>query len=268
MDSWSFRVCHTTDESLAQVYRGSDSVKPLPIIWNNYPRWGPHNTIMFDDVRRNFVMNPQSGLRIHAFRDAHVNNATDRELLCLANYLELIASRQLDFTRLNHHRWSRYLEKHWQRHCDKRRRLTKELADTEPSSQSGDLVTPAAVIASTSLEPSGTVMITGTSVATHDSNLQYRHHHRHHDHQHRHRGHGHRHHHHHHRKSQLEGQLPNANGVNEALGVRMDSTDLIEMPCPGSSSSCTPPNLLNKLTVSSSEVESKSDFALFFLLFP
>ncbi|TGZ69536.1 hypothetical protein CRM22_003689 [Opisthorchis felineus] len=42
---------------------GVKEVKPLAVIWKNHPQWGPHNTIMFDDVRRNFIMNPQSGLR-------------------------------------------------------------------------------------------------------------------------------------------------------------------------------------------------------------
>lgn len=42
-------------------------VKPLGVIWGKYPdHFGPHNTIMFDDVRRNFLMNPQSGLKVRS----------------------------------------------------------------------------------------------------------------------------------------------------------------------------------------------------------
>lgn len=34
--------------------------KPLGVIWANFGgRWSNKNTVMFDDLRRNFVMNPQ-----------------------------------------------------------------------------------------------------------------------------------------------------------------------------------------------------------------
>lgn len=59
---------------------------------------------MFDDLRRNFVMNPQQGLRIRPFRSAHLNRATDRELLRLATYLSHIAKLD-DFSHLNHSKW-------------------------------------------------------------------------------------------------------------------------------------------------------------------
>ena len=39
-------------------------VKPLGVIWGKYPQWGKHNTIMFDDLRRNFLMNPKNGLKV------------------------------------------------------------------------------------------------------------------------------------------------------------------------------------------------------------
>ncbi|OON24022.1 HAD hydrolase, family IIID, partial [Opisthorchis viverrini] len=91
---------------------GVKEVKPLAVIWKNHPQWGPHNTIMFDDVRRNFIMNPQSGLRIRPYRDAHVNRTKDRELRGLALYLELIAAREKDFTLLHHNRWEKYVSKY------------------------------------------------------------------------------------------------------------------------------------------------------------
>ncbi|KAG5450850.1 Ubiquitin-like domain-containing CTD phosphatase 1 [Clonorchis sinensis] len=91
---------------------GVKEVKPLAVIWKNHPQWGPHNTIMFDDVRRNFIMNPQSGLRIRPYRDAHVNRTKDRELRGLALYLELIAAREKDFTVLHHNRWEKYVSKY------------------------------------------------------------------------------------------------------------------------------------------------------------
>ncbi|CAH8857885.1 unnamed protein product [Trichobilharzia szidati] len=92
--------------------RGIKEVKPLAVIWKNHPQWGPHNTIMFDDVRRNFIMNPQSGLRIRSYRDAHVNCSRDRELLHLIDYLELIAQQENDFTKLNHSNWEHYVHKY------------------------------------------------------------------------------------------------------------------------------------------------------------
>ncbi|CAH8540993.1 unnamed protein product [Heterobilharzia americana] len=91
---------------------GIKEVKPLAVIWKNHPHWGPHNTVMFDDVRRNFIMNPQSGLRIRSYRDAHTNCSHDRELLHLIEYLELIALKENDFNKLNHNSWERYLHKH------------------------------------------------------------------------------------------------------------------------------------------------------------
>lgn len=86
---------------------GVVNVKPLGIIWGKYKQFSAKNTIMFDDIRRNFIMNPQSGLRIRPFRDAHTNRAKDRELLKLSKYLELIAKVE-DFQTLNHKKWEEF----------------------------------------------------------------------------------------------------------------------------------------------------------------
>ena len=45
------------------------------------------NTIMVDNCRHNFLMNPRNGLRVRCFRDAHTNQVTDRELVELCQYL-------------------------------------------------------------------------------------------------------------------------------------------------------------------------------------
>lgn len=95
--------------------RGLVDVKPLGVIWGKYPAYSPKNTIMFDDIRRNFLMNPGSGLRIHAFREAHLNRGKDRELLKLADYLEAIANVD-DFQRLNHRDWEDYQTKKSHKH--------------------------------------------------------------------------------------------------------------------------------------------------------
>lgn len=88
---------------------GMIDVKPLGVIWGKFPQFSERNTIMFDDLRRNFLMNPQSGLRIRPFREAHLNRDTDQELVHLAKYLTLIAKLP-DFSHLRHSRWERYKE--------------------------------------------------------------------------------------------------------------------------------------------------------------
>lgn len=67
------------------------------------------NTIMFDDLRRNFVMNPQNGLTIKPFRKAHANRDSDRELVKLTQYLLAIADLE-DISVLDHKHWETYNE--------------------------------------------------------------------------------------------------------------------------------------------------------------
>ena len=65
---------------------------------------------MFDDLRRNFLMNPQNGLKIKPFKKAHQNRATDVELLRLTMYLQAIAKLD-DMSSLNHRSWEKYIDK-------------------------------------------------------------------------------------------------------------------------------------------------------------
>jgi ubiquitin-like domain-containing CTD phosphatase 1 len=81
--------------------------KPLGYLWAQHDGWTERNTIMFDDLRRNFVMNPQQGLRIRPFRNAHSARSTDDELLRLSVYLGAIAALD-DFSSLDHRRWESY----------------------------------------------------------------------------------------------------------------------------------------------------------------
>lgn len=67
------------------------------------------NTIMFDDLRRNFVMNPQNGLTIKPFRKAHANRDSDQELVKLTQYLLAIAELD-DLSSLNHGSWESFSE--------------------------------------------------------------------------------------------------------------------------------------------------------------
>ncbi|XP_072001582.1 ubiquitin-like domain-containing CTD phosphatase 1 isoform X2 [Engystomops pustulosus] len=91
--------------------RGLIDVKPLGVIWGKYGEfYTKKNTIMFDDIGRNFLMNPQNGLKIRPFMKAHLNRDKDKELLKLSEYLKEIAKLE-DLSELNHKHWERYLSK-------------------------------------------------------------------------------------------------------------------------------------------------------------
>nr|XP_039262618.1 ubiquitin-like domain-containing CTD phosphatase 1 [Styela clava] len=89
---------------------GVVNTKPLGVIWGKYDFYSAKNTIMFDDLRRNFLMNPQTGLKIRPFKLAHLYRSTDDELKKLSTYLTLISSLD-DFTTLEHRKWERYVRK-------------------------------------------------------------------------------------------------------------------------------------------------------------
>ncbi|TRZ22254.1 hypothetical protein HGM15179_004824 [Zosterops borbonicus] len=85
--------------------RGLIDVKPLGVIWGKFSEYySKKNTIMFDDIGRNFLMNPQNGLKIRPFMKAHLNRDKDKELLKLTQYLKEIAKLD-DFLELNHKHW-------------------------------------------------------------------------------------------------------------------------------------------------------------------
>lgn len=88
--------------------RGVVEVKPLAVIWGKFQQYSSKNTVMLDDIRRNFLMNPKSGLRIRPFFQAHLNRAKDTELLKLSTYLKNIAENSEDFNTLNHRKWESY----------------------------------------------------------------------------------------------------------------------------------------------------------------
>ncbi|XP_073423966.1 ubiquitin-like domain-containing CTD phosphatase 1 [Dendrobates tinctorius] len=91
--------------------RGLIAVKPLGVIWGKYGDfYSKKNTIMFDDIGRNFLMNPQNGLKIRPFMKAHLNRDKDKELLKLSQYLKEIAKLE-DLSDLNHKHWEKYLSK-------------------------------------------------------------------------------------------------------------------------------------------------------------
>uniref|UniRef100_A0A023GB63 Ubiquitin-like domain-containing CTD phosphatase 1 n=1 Tax=Amblyomma triste TaxID=251400 RepID=A0A023GB63_AMBTT len=104
LDSGAMISLHTSKYGLVDV-------KPLALIWGLVPAYHSGNTIMIDDIRRNFLMNPQSGLRVRPFRNAHRHRNTDRELLRLARYLKDIACSVSDFMELNHRNWETFMPK-------------------------------------------------------------------------------------------------------------------------------------------------------------
>lgn len=85
---------------------GLIDVKPLGVIWGKFPQYHKNNTIMFDDLRRNFLMNPTNGLKIKPFKNAHTSRSTDRELIKLARYLRIISLME-SFEPLDHKKWEK-----------------------------------------------------------------------------------------------------------------------------------------------------------------
>mmetsp|Transcript_47453 Transcript_47453/g.152013 ORF Transcript_47453/g.152013 Transcript_47453/m.152013 type:complete len:313 (-) Transcript_47453:150-1088(-) len=106
----AFMLDHSAMITVTTEKYGVFDCKPLQFIWSKYPEhYSSANTIMFDDLRRNFVMNPQNGLKIRPFRKAHLNRETDKELLHLTRYL-LAISKLEDLSPLNHKRWESFRE--------------------------------------------------------------------------------------------------------------------------------------------------------------
>ena len=92
---------------------GTIDCKPLGVLWQhpgfrNY--YNKENTIMFDDLRRNFVMNPRNGLKIKPFKQAHQSRHSDKELAKLGNYLRVIRKVK-DLSKLDHKKWEALMKK-------------------------------------------------------------------------------------------------------------------------------------------------------------
>ena len=111
----NYKVIFTLDSAAMIIVhtprRGLTDVKPLGVTCGKFSEfYSKKNTIMFDDIGRNFLMNPQNGLKIRPFMKAHLNRDKDKELLKLTQYLKEIAKLD-DFLDLNHIYWERYLSK-------------------------------------------------------------------------------------------------------------------------------------------------------------
>jgi len=110
----NYKIAFVLDKSIMfQVFSTRDgkpythAVKALRIIWMHLPQFNERNTIHIDDLGRNFALNPNEGLKISPFKNAHTERAAqDRELDKLARYLVHIAGSE-DFRSLNHKDWKK-----------------------------------------------------------------------------------------------------------------------------------------------------------------
>ncbi|XP_061365743.1 ubiquitin-like domain-containing CTD phosphatase [Gastrolobium bilobum] len=114
LDNPNYKITALLDHlamiTVQSASRGVFDCKPLGLIWAQFPEfYNASNTIMFDDLRRNFVMNPQNGLIIKPFRKAHANRDSDQELVKLTQYLLAIAELD-DFSKLDHKNWELFTE--------------------------------------------------------------------------------------------------------------------------------------------------------------
>ncbi|KAG5248478.1 ubiquitin domain-containing CTD phosphatase [Salix suchowensis] len=114
LDNPKYKITALLDH-LAMITVQSESCgifkcKPLGLIWAKFPEfYSSKNTIMFDDLQRNFMMNLQNGLVIRPFRKAHANRDDDLELVKLTHYLLAIADLD-DLSVLDHKIWEFFAE--------------------------------------------------------------------------------------------------------------------------------------------------------------
>jgi ubiquitin-like domain-containing CTD phosphatase 1 len=126
---------HRAMVTVRTARHGVFNAKPLPLLWaklaaasGGVAHWGPHNTLMLDDLKRNYVFNPECGLVIKPYKRAATSRHTDDELARLAEYVTAIA-RLPTFEGLVHRRWEKWMRREG-------RRLLAE-ADAEERGQGG-----------------------------------------------------------------------------------------------------------------------------------
>jgi len=98
--------------------------KPLAVVWENEKLgkfYTKEKTIMFDDLKRNFCMNPTNGLKIKPWKIKYLEN--EDELRGLAKYLRAIKDID-DFNTLDHDDWKKNLSS--LRKEEKKRKRDKE----------------------------------------------------------------------------------------------------------------------------------------------
>mmetsp|Transcript_10083 Transcript_10083/g.13213 ORF Transcript_10083/g.13213 Transcript_10083/m.13213 type:complete len:359 (+) Transcript_10083:311-1387(+) len=113
-----YSICFALDDSSMFKVVGFKNGKPkrhkvkaLGLIWARFHHWTRQNSVHIDDLARNFAMNPECGLKCKPFR-RDKEPEQDTELLRIAAYLELIATKHGDFSILDHNEWQKYLDDH------------------------------------------------------------------------------------------------------------------------------------------------------------
>ena len=108
-----YKFCFVLDKTsmfgITSTSRGGKrvkhSVKPLQIIWNKFPNWGPHNTVHLDDLSRNFALNLENSLKVMAYYRKKKSGKKDAELVGLATYLDKLSNEVDDFTKVKFKDW-------------------------------------------------------------------------------------------------------------------------------------------------------------------
>ena len=81
--------------------------KPLQVLWSRFKEYHPSTTIMFDDLRRNFILNKKQGLVIKPFRNATTSGRSDQEFRRLMPYMAILAGLD-SFEDMDHDNWKRH----------------------------------------------------------------------------------------------------------------------------------------------------------------
>lgn len=105
-------VCSSAMVTVHTERYGAIEVKPLGVLWGQFPaHYTPANTLHIDDLSRNFLMNPGSGLKIRPCRGMTIaaNREADDELERLTRYLDLLVRDGDDLSTADHARWERRL---------------------------------------------------------------------------------------------------------------------------------------------------------------
>ncbi|KAF2883574.1 hypothetical protein ILUMI_22592, partial [Ignelater luminosus] len=82
-------------------------VKPLQSIWSIYPQYNCTNTVICDDRKFNFILNPNNGILVTPY--SYENRTLDRELEDLRFYLRTIINYD-DFSKNSHEDWKELLK--------------------------------------------------------------------------------------------------------------------------------------------------------------
>jgi ubiquitin-like domain-containing CTD phosphatase 1 len=84
--------------------------KPLAVLFHRYSEYySPDQTVMLDDLRRNFILNPKQGLTVRPFRKATTQGKQDTEFESLMAYFRILGGME-SFDALDHNVWKRYLK--------------------------------------------------------------------------------------------------------------------------------------------------------------